>query len=248
MATTATPRHKRDHPSERSWLADQLLEPTKLVFAVVIAQSLSEYRDVLTSPIFNRHYIATLALLGIYLTTVWSWRGWHAAHLKTPYDVQEDGGLPSSEVYRFYTDLAIVIAYAYTLFQVAPLVEEPKTDIVWLLLGYPIIVGLYIIENLFRVRSYGRGERRAVPLLVTLLAHLAVAGIYLLARRKLAGDASSDHDLLWLNGVTLTTAIIVMWGYRHYNEYYQGYIKRKASAASGGASSAPKPDAPKPGA
>src|SRR3954469_16894892 len=111
MATAATSGgQNKDRHSERSWLADQLLEPTKLVFAIVIAESLSEYRGVVTSPLRHQHYIALLALLGIYMTTVWSWRGWHAAHLATPYVVKEDGSLPGTEIWRFCADLGIVIA------------------------------------------------------------------------------------------------------------------------------------------
>jgi hypothetical protein len=221
-------KHPSDRHTARSWLADQLLEPTKLVFAVVIAESLRDYRQVLTSPIRHDHFIATLALIGIYLTTVWSWRGWHAAHVKAPYKVDE-GRLVPSETYRFYADLAIVIAYAYTLFQVEPLVREPKENIVWLLIGYPVIVALYGVENILRRSVYGRDQRRTVPIGVTLLAHLAVALGYLIARRELTPAPHDSHDLLWLNGVTLTVVIVVMWGYRQFNEWYK---ENRINAAS----------------
>jgi hypothetical protein len=221
--------HPQDNVAARSWLADQLLEPTKLVFAIVIAESLRDYSEVLTSPIRHHHYIATLALVGIYLTTVWSWRGWHAAHLTAPYKVHENGRLAHWEIYRFYADLAIVIAYAYTLFQVAPLVKDPRHDAVWLLIGYPIIVALYAVENRMRIKSYGPSARRTIPLALTFAAHLVVAAGYLLARHELVHAAGADDDLLWLNGVTLTVAILVMWAYRHFNDWYKAeYITAKA--------------------
>jgi hypothetical protein len=219
--TTTGARHPKDRHDQRSWLADQLLEPTKLVFAIVIAESLRDNSVVLTSPFHHHRYIALLALLGIYLTTVWSWRGWHAAHLTAPYVVDEHGRLGRWEIYRFYTDLAIVIAYAYTVFQVAPLLDDPRHDIVWLLIGYPIIVGLYAVENRLRVQSYGRQARRTVPLAVTFLAHLVVALVYVHERRELAAAASAKRDLLCLNAVTLTLAIAVMWGYRKFNDWYK---------------------------
>jgi hypothetical protein len=220
--TTLSDRHLDDSHENRSWLADQLLEPTKLVFAVVIAESLSEYRTVFTSPIHHDHYIAALALLGIYLTTVWSWRGWHAAHVKAPYRVIQ-GALVTTEIYRFYADLAIVIAYAYTLFQVEPLIKDPTHDAVWLLIGYPIIVALYGVENFLRRAVYGRKVRRWIPIGVTFLVHLAVAVAYVETRRHLVAKSGSD-DLRWLNGVTLVVVIVVMWGYRQFNEYYKGKI------------------------
>lgn len=226
---TATARHPKDCHHERSWLADQLLEPTKLVFAIVIAESLSEYRVVLTSPFHHHHYIALLALIGIYLTTVWSWRGWHAAHLATPYIVKEDGTLPGTETWRFYTDLGIVIAYAYTLFQVAPLIQDPRHNIVWLLVGYPIIVALYGLETGLRYRSYGRDARRTIPVGVTLLAHLLVALAYLEWRHSLARAARLHRDLLRLNAVTLVAALVVMLGYRHFNEYYKKKLRDEGS-------------------
>jgi hypothetical protein len=223
MAATETARHPKDRHQERSWLADQLLEPTKLVFAIVIAESLSDYSVVVTSPIHHEHYIATLALIGIYLTTIWSWRGWHSAHLTAPYVVSEDGRLRRTEIYRFYADIGIVIAYAYTLFQVEPLIDDPTHNIVWLLIGYPIIVSLYIVENRLRIKSYGRKARRTIPLAVTFSAHLVIAVLYLVARHRLVGSASAHTDLLWLNGATLVAAIVVMWGYRQFNEWYKAH-------------------------
>jgi hypothetical protein len=225
--------HPMDSAAARSWLADQLLEPTKLVFAIVIAESLRDYSTVLTSPIRHHHYIAALALLGIYLTTVWSWRGWHAAHLTAPYKVDEKGRLAHWEIYRFYADLSIVIAYAYTLFQVDPLLKDPRHNAVWLLIGYPIIVALYGAENWCRVKNYGRSARRLIPLALTFAVHLVLAAIYLVARRKLVHAAGAPDDLLWLNSVTLSAALIVMWGYRHFNEWYKAHYVVPQSAPAG---------------
>jgi hypothetical protein len=217
--------HPLDRHDARSWLADQLLEPTKLVFAVVIAESLSEYSPVVTSPWHSRHYVATLALVGVYLTTIWSWRGWHAAHLKSPYKIAHDR-LARGETFRFYTDLSIVIAYAYTLFQVEPLMKEPTTDLVWLLLGYPIIVCLYIVENSFRVFVYGSDERRRIPLGITLALHLAVMVAYIVIRRHV----HSTNGLLHLNAIVLVVAIVVMWSYRETNKHYKDKWMKKAAA------------------
>lgn len=222
-------RHELDRHEARSWLADQLLEPTKLVFAIVIAESLLEYRVVVTSPYHHRHYIALFALFGIYLTTVMSWRAWHAAHLTTPYRVNQDGSLPRTEIWRFYADLCIVIAYAYTLFQVAPLVEDPAHNIVYLLIGYPIIVLLYWAETLLRYKSYDRDSRRTVPVVITLCLHILVAVIYVHWRHSLGASAQLQRDLLRLNAGALLAALVVMAVYRRFNEYYKRKLLEPSS-------------------
>jgi hypothetical protein len=124
------------------------------------------------------------------------------------------------------TDLSIVIAYAYTLFQVAPIINDPPTDLVWLLLGYPIIVGLYVVENTFRVLVYGHGERRRVPLGITLGAHLTVMVGYLIIRPHV----HSTEGLLHLNVAVLALAIVVMWSYRFTNQRYKDKWMKKAAA------------------
>jgi len=92
---------------------------------------------------------------------------------------------------------------------------------VWLLIGYPIIVGFYGVENRLRVKSYGRSARRTIPLAVTFLAHAVVALVYVHERRELRASTSANHDLLWLNAATLSVAIAVMWGYRKFNDWYK---------------------------
>lgn len=231
-AQTPSPATPTYHEGTRSWLADQLLEPTKLVFAVIIAESLNEYRAVVTSPIHDDHYIAAIALGGVYLMTIWSWFGWHRAQLDYPYVVQEGDGSPNRwEVWRFYSDVAIVVAYAYTLFQVEPLVTDPRHDLVWLLAGYVIVVTLYLFENSFRRQRYGSRVRRAVPLTITLALYVGLTLAYVFARRAIEPASKDARSLLWLNGVTLFVYIVVMWLYRHQiNERYKAFIAKKAGA------------------
>jgi hypothetical protein len=229
VATHVTPTYRE---GTRSWLADELLEPTKLVFAVVIAESLSEYRNVVRSPFHNDHFIATIALVGIYLTTIWSWFGWHRAQLGSPYVVQDpDGSTNRWEVWRFYTDVAIVVAYAYTLFQVEPVVDHPGHDLVWLLFGYVIVIVLYLFENFFRRQQYGPEVRRAVPLTITLGLYVFLTLGYVYTRRAIEPVKADARSLLWLNGATLAVYIFVMWFYRH--PLNEGYKKRIAKSQSG---------------
>jgi hypothetical protein len=185
-----------------------------------------------TSPIHSDHYMAAIALLGVYLMTIWSWFGWHRAQLDSPYVVQDrDGSTNGSEVWRFYSDVSIVVAYAYTLFQVEPLVDDPRHDLVWLLLGYVIVIVLYLFENSFRVQHYGHGVRRRIPLGITLALYVGLTLAYYFARRVIEPAPKGSHSLLWLNGVTLVAYIFVMWLYRHrINEWYKARIAKKPSA------------------
>jgi hypothetical protein len=55
-------------------VSDHLVRLVQVVFGVVIAQSLILYRDVVVAP--HLHWVATIALGVIYITTVLSWIDW----------------------------------------------------------------------------------------------------------------------------------------------------------------------------
>jgi hypothetical protein len=228
-ATLADGESSTYHEGKRSWLADQLIEPTKLIFAIVIAESLNDYKNVLTSPFHGGRYIAAIALLGVYMTTVWSWFGWHTAHVRYPYKTQDGRIATTWETWRFYADIAIVIAYAYALFQVDPIVSAPRADLIWLLVAYPAIIALYFFETTLRQRSYGADVRRLVPLLITFVLYCGVILGYALARRALEPAAAKATNILALNGITLGACIVVMWFYRfRLNEWWKRRITQPA--------------------
>lgn len=197
----------------RSWLADQLIEPTRLVFAVVVAESLSEYRHVFVSPFHDGRYIASLALLGVYLTAVWSWFGWHTAHVKYPYRTSRGSVEGRYETLRVYADLAIVIAYAWALFQVGPVVKHPHHDLMWLLVAYPAVLLLYGIETGLRRKAYP-AVSRLVPVTIAFGLFVGLVVSYVDIREGIGTKPSRSHDLLWLNGVTLGACIVLMAAYR----------------------------------
>jgi hypothetical protein len=108
---------------------------------------------------------------------------------------------------------------------VEPLVSHPTANLKWLLLGYPLIIGLYGVENVLRRQHYGRDVRRTIPIGGAFLAYVLLLIIYELSRRWLEPIRIHSHDLLWLNGVTLTVVMVVMWAYRRFNDYYKGLIR-----------------------
>jgi hypothetical protein len=96
-------------------------------------------------------------------------------------------------------------------------------------MGYPIIVILYGAETGLRYKSYGRDARRAVPVGLTLLAHVLVALVYIKWRHALATSAEMDRDLLRLNAATLMASLAVMAGYRRFNDYYKKKLRDPSS-------------------
>jgi hypothetical protein len=207
-----------------------LIEPTQLVFAVVIAASLEFYREVVVNPVADGNYIAALALVSVYLTTVWSWLGWHNAFAKYPYRVRKDSGaFQTSEVLRFYTDLGIVIVYAYMLFRVNDLVDRPAADMLALLIGFPLIFVTYFIETSLRAIEYGPTANRVPPLTLAFAAFTALVILYAFLRDQLS---AIGNDRIWLNGITIVATIVLMKLYRWGNGVYG---RRRAVAQPQGA-------------
>jgi hypothetical protein len=67
-------------------ISDQLIRLVQILFAMVLAQSLVLYRAVVVHPLCQEHIVATLALLAVYVTTVWSWEDWSITMELRPYN------------------------------------------------------------------------------------------------------------------------------------------------------------------
>ena len=204
-------------PPRPPWLADQTLRVVQLVFPVVIATSLTTYRDVVANPLSDVHRIAALALLAVYLTAVLSWMGWHATMERYPYVYRnDDGSLNLSEQFRVFSDLAVVILYAYVLFNIDPLKTVPSSDINGMLLGYPLIFIFYLVSGKLRIMEYDRRASRIIPLVVGLIGFCLLVAIYYVARRSLSTAAHAS-----LNATLLFGVIALTIGYRIFTEWYR---------------------------
>jgi hypothetical protein len=165
-------------------ISEHLVRLVQVLFGVVAAQSLLLYRHTITSPFHHESVPAALALASIYLMIVWSWIDWNPTMETRPYDFRPQKGIPrgklvwQAERFRFYSDIAVVTAYAYILFQVEPLVTDPKADIRYLLLGYPLVFLLYLVSGLLRILRYGEKASKPWQILIWGGAYLALFFVY----------------------------------------------------------------------
>jgi hypothetical protein len=216
IATSGVPQDQVPELGEADKrISEQLVRLVQIFFGVVAGQSLLLYRNVITSPFHHGTIAAALALGSIYVMIVWSWIDWNRTMELRPYDFRPKrlvGRLiEQSERFRLYSDLAIVTVYAYVLFQVAPLVGDPKADIRYLLLGYPIVFVLYLVSGLLRIVRHG--SRASNP--ASILWFLAIFLVILLGYVGLRRTALSGFTL---NCIALVATVVAMRAYRWYRQ------------------------------
>jgi hypothetical protein len=212
-----------DDTSKR--ISDHLVRLVQILFGVVAGQSLVLYRDVLTSPFHESRIAAALALASVYVMIVWSWIDWNTTMELRPYDFRRPAATPvgrfveQSERFRLYSDLTIVTVYAYVLFQVAPLVGDPRADIRYLLLGYPIVFALYLTSGVLRIVRHGSKASNVPPILWYLAVFLGIWIGYVALRRTAFSDFA-------LNCIALIATVIATRAYRWHRRRYSE--RRKA--------------------
>jgi hypothetical protein len=206
-------------------ISEHLVRLVQILFGVVAGQSLVLYRDVLVSPLHHVRVAAALALASIYVMIVWSWIDWNTTMEFRPYDFRRQAAtgvgrfVEHSERFRLYSDLAIVTLYAYVLFQVGGLVGHPTADIRYLLLGYPIIFGLYLISGVLRVVRHGREASNLPPIIWYLGLFTAILLVYILLRE-------TALPAFALNCTALIATVIGMRTYRWHRRRFSQ--RRKA--------------------
>jgi hypothetical protein len=201
-------------------VSGHLVRLVQILFGVVAGQSLLLYRDVVTSPFHHSTIVAALALLSIYLMIVWSWIDWNITMEEAPYDFRTHadvrGGrfIEHSERFRLYSDIAIVTIYAYLLFQVNPLVDDPGADLRYLLIGYPAVFTLYLVSGVLRILRHGRKMSSIPPILMYLTMFVAILIWYI-------GVRQTDFSNFTLNVITLVVATVAMRSYRWYRRRWR---------------------------
>jgi uncharacterized HAD superfamily protein len=200
-------------------VSDQLVRLVQIFFALVLAQSLVLFRSTLLHPFNYENRIAVLALVCVFYTTVASWIDWHVAMARRPYDTRR---LP--ERFRVYSDVGISMLYAYLLFTIEPLVNDPDASLSLHLLGYPLVFGLYLVSGLLRRWTHGRAASKIAPLVVGFIAYIAVWAIYIDVRPRILVDW-----LVVFNACTLAVAFGLMFGYRAYRRYLVRVDERAAA-------------------
>jgi uncharacterized HAD superfamily protein len=205
-------------------ISDQLVRLIQVVFSLVVAQSLLLYRSAILDPFAYSHSTALVALLSVYLTTVWSWIDWHTTMEIRPYDVHR-----RMERGRLVADLGVVITYAYLLFAIEPFIKAPESDISRHLIGYPLLFALYLASGLARRRAYGPLATSTRPIAVALLVSLGLVGTYQADwYRSLLSTLNlnrAGHSM-----VTIGLVVFVMIGYRIYRSRYGRRRRDKKSS------------------
>ena len=208
---------------ESARFGERLVGLIQLIFGIVLVQLLVLYRAVVLHPFSARHYVATVALVVIYLTAFWSWIGWHRLMVLRPYlAIDPQGRNVASEYRRFYVDLAIVTTYAYMLLQVNPLTENPARTLIWILIGYPVIFVLFGVSTILRRQSYREpaGQHlvrsRLAASLIAVVAYAVAYGV---------GNPSGWHAGA-LNVAFLVVMIVIVRSYWHFSaERWRGHVQ-----------------------
>lgn len=195
-------------------ISDQLVRLIQIVFALVVAQSLFLYREVIVHPFARSHRVALIALLAVFVTTVLSWIDWHITMELHPYDRQR-----RIEWVRLAADLLIVVLYAYLLFTVESFVDSPGASVQSYLLGFPLVFSLYLLSGIARRAAYGVAASRLVPILVFLCFFAALWVMYTVG---LSDPASSVRNSVFL-GLVLSGMI----GYRAFRAWYRKRSKMR---------------------
>jgi uncharacterized HAD superfamily protein len=136
-------------------ISDNLVRLVQVVFGLVVAQSLLLYRAVIVAP-GAPHYLAAVALLVIYTTTVFSWIDWHTTMEFNPYNLNPRHPHRTQEQFRLAVDLIIVSVYAYALFAIAIFEDDPRSSVARFLFAFPLFFVAYLVSGVLRRMTHGR--------------------------------------------------------------------------------------------
>jgi len=138
-------------------VSDQLVRLIQIIFGFVLAQSISRYEEIFLHPLNRNHFLAALAIITIFLTTVLSWIDWHITMGLRPYNFNpRDRRWRIIDEFRLFSDMIVVIVYAYVLLTIKDFSSDPRADISGYLLGFFFIFLGYFFSGYLRRLSYGR--------------------------------------------------------------------------------------------
>jgi 5'(3')-deoxyribonucleotidase len=203
-------------------ISEQLVRLVQLVFGVVLAQSFNVFQDVLVHPLGSGHWLAAVALLTVYTTSVLSWIDWHTTMVLRPYNFNTHNRYRLIEQLRLFADLLVVIFYAYLLFTIRPFLSAPGADIGRHLLGYPLVFMGYAASGLARIRAHGRLASAQAPIWGFLALYVGLN----------VGYASLAHtaDRRTLNAGAIAVAFALMVSYRITRRVLRARRTRKKEA------------------
>ncbi len=195
-------------------LSNRTVVMVQVLFAVALGQSLIILKDVVTAPL--KHPTAFVALSIVYMTTIWSWIDWHGLMQEMPYQLLSNKtvhffksqiAVKHFERFRILPDVLIVAMYVYLALTIIPFASNSYGNMLYHLLGYLIIFGLYIVAGLMRRTVYGRHASRVYVHFVALMLTGVVCFDYWLLVGK-------GNTTIWLNILTLLLTMSIMLWYR----------------------------------
>lgn len=122
-------------------------------FALVLVQGILRFSDTVAAP-WRSNVPAVLALILIFYTVIRSFVGWHAAIEERRYKLFTPA-VRTTELWRVYIDVLIVVVYAYLLLAARPLQDDAGHDLTRLLWGFPVLFALYACWGQFRRVAWG---------------------------------------------------------------------------------------------
>ena len=195
-------------------VSDQLVRLVQIIFALVIAQSLLLYRNILVHPFSHGNWLAALALGTVYLTTVLSWIDWHIAMENSPYNFNPRNPTRLAEQTRLGADLLVVTIYAYLLFSVDVFASHPTSEQLWrYLLGYSAVFAAYALSGLLRRITHGPRASKLAPILAFLALFTALWLAYFQGAAAWRSQVSS-HTFHYVNLGFVLAALGLMLSYR----------------------------------
>jgi hypothetical protein len=122
-------------------------------FALALVQGILLFRGTVAAP-WHSNVPAVLALGLIFYTVIRSFVGWHAAIEERRYRLFTPA-VRTTELWRVYIDVLIVVVYAYLLLAAKPLQDDVGHDLTRLLWGFPLLFALYACWGQFRRAAWG---------------------------------------------------------------------------------------------
>ena len=125
----------------------------QVVFAVVIGGGLIEFGELL---FFPKNMISCYALIGVFLTSIMSWTGYHSRMELYPYTPTKLG------VFRLHADVFIVVTYAFLLFAGT----RQGQSINCYLWGFSLVFLLYVVSGWLRCMEHKDWKASKLKMLI----------------------------------------------------------------------------------
>lgn len=198
---------------EEAATSNHVIRMIDFFFAFVLSQGVLRFRDTVAAP-WDAPLPALLALLTLLYVVVRSFIGWHMAIEERRYRLYSSH-VRTTELWRVYIDVAIVLLYAYFLNNAVGLQTHPGHDIAPLLWGFPLLFALYAAWGKLRRVAWGPDDFQLKVLRTFCLAYMALAAIYSFAPTPFEMSRALGNDL------ALSSALALMVAYRGIN-FWQG--------------------------